>query len=46
MAYLDVGPGTLRHSPAAFWAASAVALALLAVILPVILWRAVRRHRG
>jgi len=45
LAYQDVGPWTAQHSPAAFWAAGAVALALLSVILPVILWRAVRSYR-
>ena len=33
------------HSPAAFWAAGTLALALLGVILPLILWRAVRCFR-
>jgi MATE family multidrug resistance protein len=45
LAYHGVGPWTAQHSPAAFWAAGAVALALLSLILPVILWRAVRRYR-
>src|SRR6185369_5432903 len=45
LAYQDVGPWTAQHSPAAFWAAGAVALALLSVILPMILWRAVRSYR-
>ncbi len=45
LAYENVGPWRAQHSPAAFWAAAAVALALLSLILPVILWRAVRSHR-
>jgi multidrug resistance protein, MATE family len=45
VAYQDAGPWTAQHSPAAFWAAGAVALALLSVILPMILWRAVRSYR-
>lgn len=46
LAYRDVGPWPAQHSPAAFWAAAALALALLSLILPVILWRAVRSYRG
>lgn len=46
LAYRGLGPWEARHSPAAFWAAGAVALALLSLILPVILWRAVRRYRA
>lgn len=45
LAYHDAGPWTAQRSPAAFWAASTVALALLAVVLPLILWRAVRSYR-
>ena len=45
LAYQDIGPWNAQHSPAAFWAAGAVALALLSFILPVILWRAVRSYR-
>jgi MATE family multidrug resistance protein len=45
LAYQDLGPWTAQHSPAAFWAAGAVALALLSLILPLILWRAVRSYR-
>lgn len=45
LAYRGVGPVAALQSPAAFWTASSFALALLAVILPLILWRAVRRHR-
>jgi multidrug resistance protein, MATE family len=45
LAYQGLGPWAAEHSPAAFWAAGAVALALLSLILPVILWRAVRRYR-
>jgi MATE family multidrug resistance protein len=43
LAYRDTEVWTAQHSPAAFWAASSVALALLALVLPTILWRAVRR---
>jgi multidrug resistance protein, MATE family len=46
LAYRDMGPWTAQHSPAAFWAAGAVALGLLSLILPAILWRAVRSYRG
>ncbi|MCM2251372.1 MAG: MATE family efflux transporter [Ramlibacter sp.] len=45
LAYRGLGPWEARHTPAAFWAAGAVALALLSLILPAILWRAVRRYR-
>jgi multidrug resistance protein, MATE family len=45
LAYHQGGPWTARNSPAAFWAAGTVALALLALILPLILWRAVRQYR-
>jgi multidrug resistance protein, MATE family len=44
LAYRGVGPWPAQHTPAAFWIASTAALALLAVILPLILWRAARRH--
>ena len=46
LAYDGLGPWRAQHSPAAFWAAAAVALALLSLILPVILWRAVRSYRS
>lgn len=45
LAYHQGGAWTARNSPAAFWAAATVALGLLAVILPVILWRTVRAYR-
>jgi MATE family multidrug resistance protein len=45
LAYRGLGPWPALNSPAAFWMASSFALGLLAVILPLILWRAVRRHR-
>jgi MATE family multidrug resistance protein len=45
LAYSGLGAWPAQHSPAAFWIASGFALALLAVILPLILWRAVRRFR-
>ena len=41
VAYEGVGPWSAVRSPAAFWAAAAVALVLLSLILPVILWHAV-----
>jgi multidrug resistance protein, MATE family len=44
-AYRGLGPWSAQQSPAAFWIASSFALALLAVILPLILWRAVRQFR-
>jgi MATE family multidrug resistance protein len=46
LAYQSLGPLPAQHSPAAFWAAGAVALALLGPILAAILWRAVRSNRG
>jgi MATE family multidrug resistance protein len=46
LAYMGIGPLAAQHSPAAFWAAGAVALLLLAPSLVVILWRAVRRLPG
>jgi len=46
LAYHGTGPWPAQHSPAAFWAAGAVALGLLSLILPAILWRAVRRYPG
>jgi MATE family multidrug resistance protein len=45
LAYEGLGPWPAQQSPAAFWMASSFALALLAVILPLILWRAVRAYR-
>jgi MATE family multidrug resistance protein len=45
MAYRDAGPWNLRNSPTAFWAGGTVALALLSLILPTILWRTVRSYR-
>ena len=45
LAYRGLGPYPAQNSPAAFWIASTFALGLLAVILPLILWRAVRRYR-
>lgn len=44
LAYRGIGGVDALQSPAAFWMASSFALALLAVILPLILWRAVRRY--
>jgi MATE family multidrug resistance protein len=45
LAYRGLGAWPALQSPRAFWIASSVALAMLAVILPLILWRAVRRFR-
>lgn len=45
LAYHGLGMWPAQDSPAAFWIASSTALALLAVILPLILWRAVTRFR-
>ena len=45
LAYKGLGPWAPMRSPAAFWIAAAASLALLAAILPPILWRAVRRYR-
>lgn len=45
LAYRGLGAWPALHSPSAFWMASSFALALLAIILPLILWRAVRRYR-
>ena len=42
LAYRGIGPWPAMHSPAAFWIMSAVALAMLAIVLPLILWRTVR----
>ena len=44
LAYRGIGTVPAQHTPAAFWIASTAALASLAVILPLILWRAARRH--
>jgi MATE family multidrug resistance protein len=45
LAYRGIGPWPAQQTPAAFWIAGAFALGLTAVILPLILWRAVRRYR-
>ncbi len=45
LAYHQGAAWTAQNSPAAFWAAATVALGLLAIILPVILWRTVRAYR-
>lgn len=45
LAYRGVGVYDALQSPSAFWIASSFALALLAVILPLILWRSVRAYR-
>jgi len=46
LAYKDLGPWPAQNSPAAFWAGGTIALALLGLILPAILWRTVRSYRG
>jgi hypothetical protein len=46
LAYRGLGRLAAQHSPAAFWVASSFALGLLAVILPLILWRACARASG
>jgi len=46
LAYKDLGPWPAQNTPAAFWAGGTIALALLGLILPAILWRAVRSYRG
>lgn len=46
LAYHGIGPFPAMHSPAAFWIMSALALALLAIVLPLILWRAVRSFQA
>jgi MATE family multidrug resistance protein len=45
LAYRGLGPWPPMQSPAAFWIAGTAALAVMAVILPLILWRAVRSYR-
>jgi MATE family multidrug resistance protein len=45
LAYRGLGPYPPQNSPAAFWIASTFALGLLAIILPLILWRAIRSYR-
>ena len=45
LAYRGIGPLPAQHSPVAFWQASTLALALLAPILLLILWRAVHAAR-
>nr|WP_231402527.1 MATE family efflux transporter [Caenimonas aquaedulcis] len=44
LAYRGIGPWPALNSPAAFWIMSTVALVLLAIVLPLILWRAVRSY--
>lgn len=45
LAYRGLGAWPALRSPSAFWIASSFALALLAFILPLILWRSVRAFR-
>ena len=46
LAYRGVAAVPAQHTPDAFWLASTVALGLLALILPLVLWRAVRAYRA
>lgn len=45
LAYRGLGSVPAQQTPSAFWVASSFALALLGLILPLILWRAVRRFQ-
>lgn len=45
LAYGGVGPWPALQSPAAFWAAGAVALVLTAAAFTTLLWQVVRAHR-
>jgi multidrug resistance protein, MATE family len=45
LAYHGIGPFGPMNSPEAFWIMSALALTLLACVLPLILWRAARLWR-
>jgi multidrug resistance protein, MATE family len=45
LAYRGIGPWGPLRSPSAFWIASTAALLLQSMILPLILWRTVRRTR-
>ena len=45
LAYRGAGPWQAMGTPSAFWIGSCLALWLLAFILPLILWRAVRSYR-
>ena len=45
LAYRGIGPFAAMNSPAAFWIMGALALLLLASVLPLILWRAVHAWR-
>jgi len=45
LAYHGLGGWPALHSPSAFWRSAALALGLLSLILPAILWRAVRSYR-
>lgn len=44
LAYRGLGPWPAMQSPAAFWIAASAALGIMLFILPLILWRAVRRY--
>ncbi len=45
LAYAGIGPWEPMQAPSAFWIGSSLALWLLSLILPLILWRAVRSYR-
>jgi MATE family multidrug resistance protein len=45
LAYRGIGPVAAMQSPAAFWIMSTVALVALAIVLPLILLKAVRSYR-
>jgi MATE family multidrug resistance protein len=45
LAYRGLGMWRALESPSAFWIGSTTALAVLAFVLPLILWRAVRATR-
>ncbi len=45
LAYRGIGHVAPMQSPEAFWIMSTIALVLLAIVLPLILWRAARSYR-
>ncbi len=45
LAYRGLGPWPPLQTPAAFWGAGGVALALTAAVFTALLWRVVRSHR-
>jgi multidrug resistance protein, MATE family len=46
LAYIGAGPLPAQQSPNAFWEAASIALAMSALILAAILWRAARATRA